>query len=592
METAGLFLICSVLGGVVGYQTDWSGGAGQPGPVPLWTDAYAIGSKVVDSIPGEIGTEPLGERPSFGGWQGIVDDFQSAFSICTGDMDGNGTFDVVSSAWNGSIILSLNDSSGTVWTNLVLDESPGSPTYIRLGGFDQGDLPGILTCLQNENEVVWYQNPSWNRITIASPSQPFQAVAWNPDSTGADDVLCASLEDGVLWYENTDGQGQAWTEHAIDSELGQARFVAAGDMNADGLTDVTAATSDGFVYWYGAPAWEKNVVAENIGTVDAMAVLDLNDDGFADVVLGRVGSQASRLYLNPGEPGGEWVPRNLNNTQSMTFAFNDLDQDGDIDIVASNPLDDVFSVLINDGTGESWELLTVDCGTSPFSDLSLADIDGDDKIDVVGASYYDNLTVWCPGLTALVYPAIASLSSSILYSETLDTWDNLFLEIAGEGQVLMRFRASDNPSAMGGWSQGIPGPVIDVTDFIQPGDRYCQYMAMLLCDGSFNPATVYDVQLTSSPTGVEPSNPSVKMIEGPWPNPCPGSFTVSVNAQEPVPVTISCFDIAGRLVFEREEMVYSEGWHEIRMEGLTTGMYLLLVKVQEQSATARLVVLE
>ena len=71
-----------------------------------------------------------------------------------------------------------------------------------------------------------------------------------------DVIGTASLDDDVTWWENTAGDGTAWTEHLIDGSFDGAREAHAVDLDGDGDIDVVgAAETAGDISW-----WENDCV--------------------------------------------------------------------------------------------------------------------------------------------------------------------------------------------------------------------------------------------------------------------------------------------------------------------------------------------
>jgi hypothetical protein len=127
-----------------------------------------------------------------------------------------------------------------------------------------------------------------------------------------------------------------------------------------------------------------------------LAVADLNQDGVVDLVLANMGTD---LVVLPGLGGGAFgAPRHFvvgNMASDVELA--DVDGDGRLDAVTANSVANTLSVLHGngDGTFSPAQTLTV----LPFSTnaaavgLSLVDVDGDGQRDIVASWFRANALV-------------------------------------------------------------------------------------------------------------------------------------------------------------------------------------------------------
>ena len=74
------------------------------------------------------------------------------------------------------------------------------------------------------------------------------------------DVLGASSADDITWWENTAGDGSAWTEHTVDSNFDDAFSVFSADIDGDGDMDVLGAAYDADDI-----AWWENTAGDGSG---------------------------------------------------------------------------------------------------------------------------------------------------------------------------------------------------------------------------------------------------------------------------------------------------------------------------------------
>ena len=126
----------------------------------------------------------------------IADDFSGAQSVYSADVDGDGDLDILGAAHNADDITWWENTAGdgTAWTEHVID-----------GNFDAA----------------------------------YSVYSADVDGDGDLDVLGAAHNaDDITWWENTAGDGTAWTEHTIDGSFDGAYSVYSADVDGDGDLDV------------------------------------------------------------------------------------------------------------------------------------------------------------------------------------------------------------------------------------------------------------------------------------------------------------------------------------------------------------------
>ncbi|MCB0160218.1 MAG: VCBS repeat-containing protein, partial [Caldilineaceae bacterium] len=109
-----------------------------------------------------------------------------------------------------------------------------------------------------DNTIAWYENTAgdgstWTKRAIATDAEGAASVyAADVDGDGDIDALSASSnDDTIAWYENTAGDGSAWTFHGIATDADAAKSVYAVDVDGDGDMDALSASAiDGAIAWY------------------------------------------------------------------------------------------------------------------------------------------------------------------------------------------------------------------------------------------------------------------------------------------------------------------------------------------------------
>ncbi len=226
-------------------------------------------------------------------------------------------------------------------------------------------------------------------------------LAADLDSDGDLDVVSAGNTDDdtglvfwVVWYENVDGLGtfgsQLVLRHSADSDIPSTGSIRAADLDHDGDLDVVSSYSNGPLVWFANTNGEGNFGPEQlIGSGLVRDLADLDGDGDLDVLsTGDSGSTDIRWYENTDGRGHfSWRTIGTSTGSVDRTRAVDLDGDGDLDVLFASRAQNTIGWCENtDGQGSFGpQRVITRAGNGPRS-VFAGDLDGDGDLDVLSSS--------------------------------------------------------------------------------------------------------------------------------------------------------------------------------------------------------------
>ncbi len=225
------------------------------------------------------------------------------------------------------------------------------------------------------------------------------------DGDQDNDILTASLEDDeIIWFRNDGGKPLNWTKIIVASNVVEAHSVYAADFDNDNDLDIVGAAyqgQPGIAWWRndgGNPiTWTKFPVANTFINAHEVYAADINNDQHIDVLGASSDLHKIAVWYNSGNDSITWTEQPLitNFTLAKSVRAGDFDDDGDIDVIGASIVDnDVVWWRNDNGNPINWTKFNIDLNFSGAHRVDTADIDGDGKLDVVGAGYGGNIIGW------------------------------------------------------------------------------------------------------------------------------------------------------------------------------------------------------
>ncbi len=356
--------------------------------------------------------------------------FNDARDLELADLDKDGDLEIVSGSRTDGTVVFFENLGGSPLGFLErsidapLPRRGGSlPVSFSVGDLDQDGNFDVIAAHQGANAIVWYSNETIHRSGLFPQQIPVDNTALQVrevlgadiNGDGNNDLVAASFDENqITWYENTAGDGTAWTKRLVGAATG-AHGVTTADFDKDGDLDIaSAARTTNEIAWHEnlnglGTSWSKHVISTEPIGIEACFAIDLNQDGAPDLLSASVLDNQVAWYEN--DCAGNFTRRVISNDSkgARSVHAGDINHDGLIDVVSASSNDDTIAWFRNNGgspiTFTQFVVSTTD--SNPFS-VFAADFDKDGLLDIASASSGDDLiTVYLnngatpPGFTRL-----------------------------------------------------------------------------------------------------------------------------------------------------------------------------------------------
>ncbi len=188
----------------------------------------------------------------------IITGYGQRSEILTWDPDGDNDVDLLRPVFGDGVSAFVNDGSGQFSTTDIIGADPSQPYRAAIADFDgDGDDDVAATGVYNglTQLLVHSNNGGWSFPSIPGPVTP---VSWWGGSQAVKHVRAADLDlDGtpdivtdkggeIIWYENHNGNGTDWVEHAFGLQVSLEFFAfELADVDADGDIDLLYIPANG-----------------------------------------------------------------------------------------------------------------------------------------------------------------------------------------------------------------------------------------------------------------------------------------------------------------------------------------------------------
>jgi len=353
----------------------------------------------------------------------INTDSSNTFAIALGDLNGDGKLDVViGNRYEVNKLYLNNDTSDPF--NEVVGMNIGSeadPTNAIALGDMNGDGYLDVVAGNTSGTSKFYSNNGTadpfngvNGDDIGSTNYTLSIALGDVDGDGDLDIFTGNRPQLNMLYLNNGSSTpfSGISGIAIGTDANQTRAIGLADIDGDGDLDLIEGNENQRNRLYlnnGTYDPFNGVISTDVGleteqTPD-IALGDVDGDGDLDVVVGNR-MQTNKLYLNNGTEnpfnGITSLDIGLDTDATYAIAIGDVDQDGDLDVVAGN-YPQINKLYLNNGTGNPFNgvnSLNISMDTDSTEALSLGDLDRDGDIDVITGNAYETNKLYMNNGTA------------------------------------------------------------------------------------------------------------------------------------------------------------------------------------------------
>jgi hypothetical protein len=277
------------------------------------------------------------------------------YALAAGDVDGNGTPDLVSITSDNfsvtSVSILFGDGQGNFQQPVAQQTFPGiypGPAY--LVDLDGDGKPDLVLAVDQPLGLVWLKNTGSGfaaPITlapIAGDNRNFSIADFNGD--GRPDILyvlpgTSTIPESVHILMNQ-GNG-AFNDQAAGGLNGIVGFTTVLDFNLDGIPDLAVQVSvqNGVAYQLYSFSGNGNGSFVQVGSVSYprgpifLVSGDFDHDGFPDLA-GPDGTEPSELVYFFGDGHGNFVIQNVVGPEGYFVAVGDFNGDGIPDLVVAD----------------------------------------------------------------------------------------------------------------------------------------------------------------------------------------------------------------------------------------------------------------
>ncbi len=461
------------------------------------------------------------------------------------------------------------------------------------------------------NRVDWIENLRQGRFER-------RPVSRYPSFNGLQNMVTADFTDNgmmdvamtfsatkqIAWMQQTD---QGFSFPRVIDHI-EARALASGDMDGDGIMDLLVSTTFDSLKIYlnsgtdlGGRFTNEVLVTDSAFRANNIHVEDLDDDGDMDIVTTEFGAARLAWYenLTTGFSAPRTISKNVSRAGNLTTK--DMDGDGDLDILVavSSSGEIAWFKNQNNSLGDRFgSKILVSDSASIAADVDAADLDNDGDLDIISASRGDDKLAWYENQGTqfgsqqlLMDPGLSKGANHISIADLND--DGLKDIVARHDSATVWFTNEGE----GNFTD--PGIIHDFTSIsigLEIVDMDGDQVPDLLTGYTDRDQVIWfknEFTFTPIPTEDPVTVESFQLSQN-YPNPFNPSTRINFHLPRSSNVTLTVYNLLGQRVATVVDEFLTAGSHAVTFDGggLSSGVYAYRLKSDGHVRTRKMLLLK
>jgi hypothetical protein len=336
----------------------------------------------------------------------------------------------------------------------------------------------------------------------------------------------------------------------------------------------------------------ENFTSHNIPSsvfdVRSVYAEDVDGDGDMDVLSASIEDDKIAWYENDGNENFTSRTITTDADGALSVYAVDVDSDGDMDVLCALWFANQIAWYENDGN-ENFTSHTITTDAVGAYSVYAVDVDDDGDMDVLSASWYDNKIAWYENLSPPIPVELTSFTASTSKGAVTLNWSTA-TETNNSGFEILRQAQDDGWSSLGfveGHGTTTETQSYNYVDEISnlQATSLAYRLKQIDYDGNYEYSEVIEV------TNLAPTDFALQQN---YPNPFNPVTTISYSLPVKSYVELVVYNTLGASVLQLVNDVKEAGRYEVKMDatGLPSGIYFYRIQVGSFIQTKKMILLK